>query len=550
MTLVSDTENAKSSDDARNNGSETTLNRLLVVDDDDVVCQIVQAFLSLEGWQIDTATGIADADVLVKSCEYPVIICDVHLPGDSLEWLNRVRSTNKHCQVIMFTGDPSVSSAREAMQVGAYDYVTKPARREELVRSVQRALERHDLLRRQDLLIEENIRYRKQLEEMVLKRTEQLRASELMYRAVFDRSVDAIFLVSIPTGSIDESNIAACRLLGYRAADLVGRHVSEFVGSQFDSLLHDAQNPGLKEWRLERVAFLGAEQRSRIAQVSAGLIEFDGVRRLQIVARDITDHLELMERNELMELELLSEQRLANIGLLASGVAHNINTPLMGIYGVAQLIKMKYPDIQDIDGVITQVDRITAIIRNLMWKSRQEQETSFQEIDLNQLLREELNFMQADLDFKHNVDKVYEFADNVPTIMGRYSDFSQSLTNVVRNALDAMYGRENRCITVISRVHDGDICVTIEDNGCGMEQTQVGKIFMPFFTTKPLVGQDREGEPTGTGLGLSTVQKLLAPYAVRYSVESEPNHGTRFTICIPIELNSPSARSQEQAATR
>ncbi len=520
--------------------------RLLVVDDDEVVCQIVQAFLSHEGWEADTAGSIAEADSRLAARGYPVIICDVHLSGGTMEWLARVRTAHSQTQVIMFTGDPSISTAREAMQAGAYDYVTKPARREELVSTVLRAFDRHVLLVQQEKLVAENLRYHRELENMVQTRTEQLRTSERMYRAVFDRSVDAILLLSIPGGTIEDANIAASRLVGLKTGELAGRKIEEFTGTQLQGVFAECDRSGLREWRFERIVFLGDQKKSRTAQVTAGLIEYEGERHIQLIARDITDHLELVERSELMELELLSEQRLAAIGLLASGVAHNINTPLMGIYGVAQLIKMKHPEIEDIDGVIAQVDRINAIIRNLMWKSRQEQEASFQEIDLNQLLREELHFLQADLDFKHNVEKEFKLSDNIPTLLGRYSDFSQSLMNVVRNALDAMHGRELRKLNVASMAVDGDVLITVEDTGCGMSESEVEKIFMPFYTTKPVVGSSDCDGPTGTGLGLSTVQKLLAPYGARYKIESAPNLGTRFTICIPIAMNLPSAKSKER----
>jgi two-component system, NtrC family, sensor kinase len=242
-----------------------------------------------------------------------------------------------------------------------------------------------------------------------------------------------------------------------------------------------------------------------------------------------------------MEEELRNEQRLAAIGLLASGIAHNINTPLMGIYGAAQLVKMKHPEFDDLDGIITQVERINAIIRNLMWKSRQEQETRLQEIDLNQLLQEELNFLEADLEFKHNVEKHFLFADNIPTILGRYSDFSQSLMNIVRNALDSMHELENKRLFITTAAWDGEIQISVRDTGCGIASENREKIFIPFYTTKPIVGHGIGEEPTGTGLGLSTVQKLLSPYGVRFEVTSEPQAGTTFTVHIPVAPNSTSA---------
>lgn len=511
--------------------------RLLVVDDEEVIRQIVQGFLGVEGWEVDSVSDTDEAFAQFGTHRYPVVLCDVHLPGNSTDLLRRLKAQNPATQVIMFTGDPTVSTVREALQHGAYEYVPKPCRREELVHIVQRAYEKYALLCEQTRLQAENELYRRHLEELVEKRSAQLRESELRYRAIFNRAVDAIFLIDVATGAICDHNIAAARLLDIRGAKLTDRPISDFAGDQFAAALREAAADGHHEWRYERIAFSAGQQRSRVTQVSVGKVEFDRQTCLQIVARDITEQLELAERTEIMENELLSEQRLAAIGLLASGIAHNINTPLMGIYGSAQLIKMKHPDFRDIDGVITQVERINGIVRNLMWKSRQEQDTSFQEIDLNQLLQEELRFQEADMDFKHNVEKQFVFADDVPTIVGRYSDFSQSIMNVVRNALDAMHEVPHKVLRVTTEVHGDDLRLSVTDNGCGIATDNRDKLFVPFYTTKPLAGRDG-GQPSGTGLGLSTVQRLLTPYGVRFAIESEPARGTTFTFCIPIQANT------------
>jgi PAS domain S-box-containing protein len=526
--------------------------RMLVIDDEQIVCQLVEGFLSLDGWEVDTALALDQAEAMLQEKMYPVVLCDVHLPGSSTDFLKRFKERFPLAQVVMFTGDPTIATVREALQHGAYDYVPKPCRREELTRIVQRAFDTFLLLVEQERLQAENENYRRHLEELVDKRTAQLRESELRYRALFHRAVDAIFLVEIPSGVICDLNLAAARLAGESGANLLGHPIGELLGHQLDEALNEAQTTGHGEWRFEHVVFDGRGDEARIAQVAVGKVEFDSQTCLQVVARDVTEQIHLTERTSRMEQELQNEQRLAAVGLLASGIAHNINSPLMGIYGTAQLIKMKYPDLDDIDGVIAQVERINGIIRNLMWKSRQEQETRPQEINLNQLLQEELKFLEADLDFKHNVAKRYAFADRVPAIMGRYSDFSQAIMNVVRNALDAMHEREKRELSVSTDVRDDEIRVAVRDTGCGIAPEDQERIFLPFYTTKPVMGREKAHEPTGTGLGLTTVQKLLAPYGARFEIESALGAGTTFTICLPVAANSPRAAAplpDEESAT-
>ena len=117
--------------------------RLLVVDDEEVIRQIVQGFLGVDGWEVDSVSDADDAFTHFESRRYPVVICDVHLPGNSTDLLRRLKAQSPATQVIMFTGDPSVSTVREALQHGAYEYVTKPCRREELAHIVQRAYEKY-----------------------------------------------------------------------------------------------------------------------------------------------------------------------------------------------------------------------------------------------------------------------------------------------------------------------------------------------------------------------------------------------------------------------
>ncbi|MBU0690202.1 response regulator [bacterium] len=513
--------------------------RLLVVDDEDVVCQVVEGFLAHSGWAVDSSLTTATALKMHTENPYPVIILDVHMPDDSTDLLRKVKEATPLSQVVMFTGDPSVASARDAVKYGAFDYLMKPLQREELAHEVSLAFDAFNLLTERESLRLENAKYRKQLEERLVVRSDQLRESELKYRAIFDRAADAILLVDLGTGKIADFNISARKLLGAKANEIAEQSIDHFVHGQLAMCLHEAKQDGHKEWRLQRISFRSPDGTSRMAQVSVNKIELEQRNYLQIVARDMTDQIELQQRTELMEMELIGEQRLATIGLLASGVAHNINTPLMGIYGLAQVIKMKHPEIEDIDGVIAQVERINGIIRNLMWKSRQESQQIAQPIDLNLLLSEELKFLEADLEFKHNVEKKIELADNIPPIMGKYSDFSQSVMNICRNSLDAMYNCEKKQMEIRSFMKGDDIIIEVKDSGHGIASEHLDKLFTPFFTTKPPMGRGTEAdEPTGTGLGLSTVQKLLSAYGCRFDVNSAPGKGTTFRILIPAKLNA------------
>ncbi|MBK6766037.1 MAG: response regulator [bacterium] len=469
--------------------------RVLIIDDDAVICEVAEGMLADSDWICEHAYDPKVAENKLTTGNWPVVLCDVHLPGDSGELLRLMRKEFPNVQIVMITGDPTMSSLRQALRAGVYDYLLKPLRREELLKVTELALDRYRLLSERDALEIENRRYREQLEQMVKEKTGQLRDTELRYRTLFDHAVDAILLVACSNNSIAELNGTAARMLGARSYSLQGMHVRDFVGGQIDACLGGCTDE-YRVWRIKDLTIKGKDQSQHVTNAVISRVNLDGLPYLQIVARDASESIELAQRAELMETELMSEQRLATIGLLATGVAHNINTPLMGIYGLAQVIKMKHPELQDIDGVLSQVERINGIIRNLMWKSRQEQELAKQDIDLNVLLQEELRFLEADMEFKHNVEKVFEFAPDIPPIYGRYSDFSQSIMNIIRNALDAMYDSEEKKLSVSTGVNNGEIQITVSDSGTGIDPLTCRKSLNRSSRRNPQSAeQSRENQP-------------------------------------------------------
>ena len=168
------------------------------------------------------------------------------------------------------------------------------------------------------------------------------------------------------------------------------------------------------------------------------------------------------------------------------------------------------------------------IIGNLMYKSRREQEEQRQLVDVNDLLWHELKFLDGDPRFKHDIKKVYNFYQGPLYVEGIYSDFSQSLSNLIRNAIDAMEGFEEPVLTITTRSNEELIYVDIHDTGVGIPPENIPHLFEPFFTTKPISG----GTITGTGLGLHSCYQLLSPYGVRFEVKSQPGD-TTFTVKIP-----------------
>jgi signal transduction histidine kinase len=226
-----------------------------------------------------------------------------------------------------------------------------------------------------------------------------------------------------------------------------------------------------------------------------------------------------------LQQQLIHADRLATIGQLAAGVAHELNEPLGGVLGFAQLAK-KCPGLpsqagQDIEKIITASLYAREVIRKLMVFARQVPARKAR-IQLNQVIEEGLYFLEARCT-KSGVQVVRDCAPDLPAITADPSQLKQVLVNLVVNAVQAM--PNGGTLTIGTRVGDATVLLFVADTGSGMNAEVVEKIFLPFFTTKDV--------NAGTGLGLSVVHGIVTSHGGSIHVTSQPGHGTRFDIRLP-----------------
>ncbi len=235
------------------------------------------------------------------------------------------------------------------------------------------------------------------------------------------------------------------------------------------------------------------------------------------------------------QARLMDAQKLEQIGLLASGLAHNLKTPLSGIKGYAQLLQMDHPEFHEIDTILHEVSAMEAIINNLMSKNRREHEMCEEPIQLNELIGFELDLLKANLFFKHNVTTEVTLDPQLPPIQGVYHHFSQIVCNIIQNALDAMYESKEKTLSIRTRYDDHHVYLDISDTGCGIPEKIREKVFQVFFTTKPSPMNRKQDEPVGTGLGLSSVNYYIMQYGGKIDVQSEEGKGTTVSIMFPLD---------------
>jgi len=229
-----------------------------------------------------------------------------------------------------------------------------------------------------------------------------------------------------------------------------------------------------------------------------------------------------------MQARVAQSERLASLGMLAAGVAHEVNNPLGGILALTALtvedMPKGDPNRENLEEVIRQTVRCRDIVKGLLEFSRQSKANT-ERVDLNKVLQETLALVAKQALF-FNINVVSHLDPELPTVMADRSQFQQVFMNIVMNAVQAM--DERGAITITSRrdAPQNSVEVAIQDTGRGIPPQQIDRIFDPFFTTK------ESGH--GTGLGLSIAYGIVTTHRGTISVVSEVGKGSTFTIRMPI----------------
>lgn len=249
---------------------------------------------------------------------------------------------------------------------------------------------------------------------------------------------------------------------------------------------------------------------------------------IQAVSREIARNLEgrqaRAERERLLE-QVVRADRLAAVGQLAAGVAHELNEPLGGVLGFAELA-LSASDLgpvarKDVRRIVDTALYAREVIKQLLLFARQTP-TRRLPLDLRAVVADALHFLEARCD-RQGVTLVRELAADVPTVVGDPGQLQQVVVNLVVNALHAM--RDGGTLTVRCVPDDGVAVLEVRDTGPGMSAEVAAQVFVPFFTTRDV------GE--GTGLGLSVSHGIVVAHGGTIEVDSGPGRGARFVVRLP-----------------
>ena len=321
---------------------------------------------------------------------------------------------------------------------------------------------------------------------------------------------------------------------------LYGRARAEVLGQTLDSVFPEAFLEALRGSlvlgdhdeisHVYKLHLPAADGRSQMVNLSVAPFQAAPGERCGtiLILDDVTARVRLEE-------QLQHTEKMASVGLLAAGVAHEVNTPLAGISSYTQLLRGQLdeqdPRQQVLEKIEKQSFRAAKIINGLLNFSRSSG-TEFDRVDVNKVLADVLALVEHQLDGSR-IRVRRELAERLPAVRGNENRIQQVFFNLILNARDAM--PSGGWLTLRTRADDDEtVVVEVGDTGHGIRREHIRRIYDPFFTTK--------GIGKGTGLGLSVSYGIVQEHGGAIFVESDPGHGTTFQVALPAHVLSEAAQ--------
>jgi len=360
-----------------------------------------------------------------------------------------------------------------------------------------------------------------------------LRQSEERYRTILEGMDDSYYEVDL-AGNFTFVNDSMCRRFGFSREELIGMNYRAYTPDDRHSSTFTIFNQVYRSGEAVRgipSVIIGADGASQFVERSIFPMRNDKgeIVGFRGISRDVTQRKLAEEERKQLELKAQISSRLASVGEMAAGVAHEINNPLTGITGYAQLLleRKDLPEhiIADLEAINDGARRVAGIVQRLLAFSRQTKPER-KLVDINELIESTLVLRAYHLRV-NNIDVVTRLAPGLLQTVVDPGQIQQVLLNLIVNSETEMkLAHDKGKLTVTTEITDNIIKVSVKDNGPGIRPEIMERIFDPFFTTRD-VGQ-------GTGLGLSLCYGIMAEHNGRIYAKSHPGKGATFIIELPI----------------
>src|SRR5262245_47524118 len=358
-------------------------------------------------------------------------------------------------------------------------------------------------------------------------------------RALLDAAVDAIVMID-EQERITTFNIAAERLFGYKAADVIGKDVALLMPEPHRSAHHGYVRRYMETGE-RHIIGIGRETEALRANgetfpISLAVGEALGPagRRFVAIIRDLTAQraAELSARS--LELRLSQVGRFNLMGEMAAGIAHEINQPLSAIATYAQaakrILEHEQPDMPTLIDICKKIDdkaiRAGRVLENLR-KFIRKQEIRSEPIDVNRTIVDVLNLIEADARAE-GLRVAVQLEEGLPAVNANAVQLQQVVLNLTRNAVDAMRdatgGKERGIVIKTGRMERGGVRISVVDHGPGVSRQLGDNIFHPFVTTKR----------SGLGVGLAISRTIVQAYSGSLTYRDNPAGGAIFVVELPL----------------
>ena len=474
--------------------------RILVIDDDEDDYLITSEYIKQipsGKFTIDWCHAYDEAIAHICDRKYDLYFTDYRLGAKTgTDLLKQIQALKCQEPIILLTGKGNRDVDLEAMQLGAVDYLVKTdLSPEKLERSIRYAMERVAAMR-------------------------ALRANEKKYRGIFENTQDMVFVCDNNL-VFKDVNDASLELLGYTKDELPGLILTSLIekNEQREFLVNTlVSQKEIKGWE---VIFATKEGDTKICTLSATLEDDDAESvHVQGIIHDITSL-----RKE--EKVLVQTEKLAAAGRLVRTLAHEVRNPLNNILlSTEQLTADHIPATDEnallyLDIIQRNCRRISDLISELLNTSRPSdmvlKETGFQH-----LMDEVVNKAIDRITLKR-ISLNLSYPPEPVTIMADAEKLSIAILNIIINATEAM-DEQNGVLTISLHRLTNHAVLNINDNGCGISEEHISRLFEPYFTQKR----------NGVGLGLAFTMNIIQSHKAALDVTSEPGKGTTFTVSFPL----------------
>lgn len=458
--------------------------------------------------RVDTPNALKTA---LKEETWDIVISDFSMPAfTGLDALEIVKESELDLPFILVSGALSEENAVTSLRAGAHDFISK--------NNMARLLPAID----------------RELKEAEVRRAKRLAERKILEQAMLiDIAREAIIVCDLKE-YIQFWNKGAEHMYGYTAEEMLGENVEKLQSTESRNLCEEIKKGVLErgEWRGESQN-IGKDGSLIVVESHCTLIrdEDGNPKSILIINLDITD-------KKKTEENYFRAQRMESIGLLAGGIAHDMNNILSPIILSAELLKLKVKD-EYSQNLLSRIDRNAQrsadLVKQVLTFARGVEDERIL-LQPRHLIKELVKIIKNT--FPKSIDIEYKTERNLWTISGDSTQIHQVLLNLCVNARDAM--PEGGTLTIeaenatldenyassFTEANAGSyVAITVTDTGTGISETDIEKIFDPFYTSKE-VGK-------GTGLGLSTVETIVKNHGGFVDVESKLDAGTKFKIFLP-----------------